>query len=89
MYLEINGVFPLDRNTKSKKTLFLQAIQYVLQGQILNKRNLDGVLSHYLPLDQAQMELQNFHFVVFGGHLFVKTIVVTFLYMGYYLNFLH
>ena len=75
MYREINGVFPLDTNTKSKKTLFLQAIQYVLQGQILNKRNLDRVLSHYLPLDQAQMQLGNFHFVVFGGHIFVKTIV--------------
>ena len=48
MYLLINGVCTLDMDTKSKQTIFLQVVWYVLQGQILYRRNLDGDLSHYL-----------------------------------------
>ena len=45
IYFLINGVCPPDMDTKAKRTLHLQIVRYVLQGQILYQRNLDGVLS--------------------------------------------
>ena len=79
---------PLDTDTKSNQTL-LQVVWYILQCQFLYRKNLDGVFSHYLTLDQAQMTLEHCHSMVFRGHVFVKTIVEIVLYIGYYWPFLH
>jgi hypothetical protein len=42
VYFLINGVFLSDIDTKSKRTLHLQVVWYVLQDQKLYRRNLDG-----------------------------------------------
>jgi hypothetical protein len=85
----MNGVFPLDMDTKSKRTLHLQFVQYLLQYQILYWKNLDGVLSHFLTLDQAQMALEQCYLGVCGGYFSSKTTTTNFLNACYFCPSLH
>jgi ribonuclease HI len=89
IYFLINGVCPPDMDTKAKRTLRLQIVRYVLQGQVLYRRNLDGVLSRCLTPDQAQMALEQCHSGVCGGHFSAKTTAAKVLHAGYFWPSLH